>query len=306
MALISDIVKELALSTGTAEKSITVIARWLREDGLLSQKGHGRGAAQATPLDAARLLIALMIGGKIKNAPQAVRDFGQLLEEPHSRGGGDQEMSLENLCGLTDGHTFEDGLAAVIGFWGNEDAMRAMRKYINLRGELGVFFASLHSNHIFGSIQSLLVTYDYRHPTVHSSTAEPDQRPEPSSNDSLAAWDEVVARYQYGIESQRTVSDTLLRPLGAVVADLREPGSMQLRGERIAKTRDEITIIHEKRKRIAKASAVIKEKLERRKRKKAANTIQKENAALESEVETEAGWRPDTRVPDGKGGGGDG
>ena len=85
MALISDLVTELSVMSGIPEPSIAVVARRLREDGLLSQKGRGRGAAQATPLDAARLCIALMIGGKAKDASIVVADFGGLrLSQPTS------------------------------------------------------------------------------------------------------------------------------------------------------------------------------------------------------------------------------
>ena len=223
MALISHIVKELAESTGTAEKSITVIARWLREDGLLSQKGRGRGAAQATPLDAARLLIALMVGGKMKNAPQAVRDFGQLVSMIPSKEAGGRKINLENLCGLPDGHTFEEGLAALIGIWENEDAMRFVMDHRDLLTSGSRFMASLDDHNVRGSIHTGYTSYVYEHPTVFRWIAGPDQQHNPSGNDSAAALKKIHARYQSGIESKRSVSDALLRSLGEAVAQQREP-----------------------------------------------------------------------------------
>jgi len=239
MALISDIVKELALSTATAEKSVTVIARWLREDGLLSQKGRGRGAAQATPLDAARLLIALMVGGKIRNAPQAVRDYGQLVHSGHLPGAGDKRLSLENLCGLPDGHTFEEGLAALIGIWGNEGAMRTVRKQREVLGsKRDPFSATVFDFPVSGSIHTGDLVSKYEHPFMRRpKTGTPEQLTLDASSeeealsaavldDELAAsWEKVRDRYQSGIRSYRIARATLLRSLGEVVADLRERGS---------------------------------------------------------------------------------
>lgn len=247
MALISDIVKELALSTSTAEKSVTVIARWLREDGLLSQKGRGRGAAQATPLDAARLLIALMVGGKISNAPQVVRDFGQLVQSEPLPGAGDEKFNLENLCGLPDGHTFEEGLAALIGIWGNEGAMRAVRKQREVLGLKRVpFSATVFDTIVQGTILTGVLVSSYDPPIMRrSKTGMPEQLTLDASSeegalsaavldDELAvSWEEVRGRYRSGINSYRMVRATLLRSLGEVVADLREPGSMQLPDELI-------------------------------------------------------------------------
>src|SRR4051794_19773056 len=78
MALISDLATELSVVTGIPRETVSGVSRYLREAGLLSQKGRGRGAARATALDTARLCIALMVGGKAKNAPTVVSDFGAL------------------------------------------------------------------------------------------------------------------------------------------------------------------------------------------------------------------------------------
>ena len=47
----------IALATGFHDSNLRSISRRLREAGLLSQAGHGRGAATATPHDAALLLL---------------------------------------------------------------------------------------------------------------------------------------------------------------------------------------------------------------------------------------------------------
>lgn len=58
MALISDLISVCAQERLDTEATLTVFARRLREAGRLSQAGRGRGAAHATFLDGARLLIA--------------------------------------------------------------------------------------------------------------------------------------------------------------------------------------------------------------------------------------------------------
>ena len=225
MALISHLVKELALNTGTAEKSITVIARWLREDGLLSQKGRGRGAAQATPLDAARLLIALMVGGKIKDAPQAVRDFGQMVLIIPDTDGPEQMISLEELFGLPDNHTFEEGIAALIGIWGNEDALRAtMKILVSLWGEDTNFSATIRTNDLGTWINVGDADFEYMLPTM-AELFTLDIGSAGLSDRLRAAFSSVLVRYEFGIGSVRTVDEMLLRSLGEVVADLRKPGS---------------------------------------------------------------------------------
>ena len=235
MALISHLVKELALNTGTAEKSITVIARWLREDGLLSQKGRGRGAAQATPLDAARLLIALMVGGKMKNAPQAVRDFGQMVLSRDIR---DKQMiSLEELFGLPDDHTFEEGIAALIGMWGNEDALRATTKILDSLWEEYNFSASIQTSDLGAWIHVADAEFGYIDPTF-AELSTLDIGSAERFDRMKAAFTSVLVRYESGIASVRTVDDLLLRSLGEVVADLREPGSMQLPDELIPQSID--------------------------------------------------------------------
>jgi hypothetical protein len=166
-----------------------------------------------------------MVGGKAKNAPQAVRDFGQLVIRhdpviPGSR----QEPSVEELYGLPNGNTFEEGLAVLIEIWGNNDAMRALRKHLALTREDKVA-ALLNDRLVQGEVLIGDARNSYWHPCVLRWFAGPGKQLDPSGNDSPAAWEKFVARYRSGIDSRKSVDTDLLRPLGEVVADLREPGS---------------------------------------------------------------------------------
>ena len=57
---VPELAEFLAEATGLPDSSLRSISRRLREAGLLSQHGHGRGAAAATAEDAATLLLVAM------------------------------------------------------------------------------------------------------------------------------------------------------------------------------------------------------------------------------------------------------
>jgi hypothetical protein len=110
MPRVSDLCKDFALRFGFEEAYVSGVARYLREAGLLTQGARGVNAPHALPLDAARLLIALMAGGKAKDAATVVRDFGPMvsidLDEPHAF--------------IPEGSKYEDTLARVIERFGTD------------------------------------------------------------------------------------------------------------------------------------------------------------------------------------------
>ena len=165
MALISDLVVELSVISGIPEPSITVVARHLREAGLLSQKGRGRGAAGATPLDAARLCIALMLGRKAKDAPSVVKDFGQLqcwsaeVEPDHKY----SDFNLERVAGLKVGHSFEEGFTALIAVWTDTALVDKMEKRKGQMGFWPSMLATLSDGTLTGEIRFGVAHYDYSH-----------------------------------------------------------------------------------------------------------------------------------------------
>ena len=76
------LVRELSNATANflelPSPTVAMYTRRLREAGLISEKGRGRGAARATPLDAANLLIALAVNLGPERAAESVVDFGRL------------------------------------------------------------------------------------------------------------------------------------------------------------------------------------------------------------------------------------
>lgn len=75
MAKLSDLIPTLAQVLPMPEQTVAVIARSLRQERLLSTGGRGPGAADMTPEDCARLLLAIMATDQVKDAVRAVQTF---------------------------------------------------------------------------------------------------------------------------------------------------------------------------------------------------------------------------------------
>ena len=73
MGTLSGLVKAIAVVQGLDENQVLWIARYLREAGLITQGGRGRGGARMTVSDAANLLIGV-------NAPGAPKDSAALVQ----------------------------------------------------------------------------------------------------------------------------------------------------------------------------------------------------------------------------------
>lgn len=92
-----------------------MVVRRLREADLLTTGARGRHAPQTQPLDASRILTALLIQERTVDAPLAVHDFGTLVcietkVEEFPAVAPERHLELD----LPVGHLFEDGLAALI------------------------------------------------------------------------------------------------------------------------------------------------------------------------------------------------
>jgi hypothetical protein len=83
----------------------------LREAGLLTTGARGVNAPEMKPLDAARLLIGLMVTDKPSLAVAAVSDFGKLpCREPID----EETLDIPEMQKLADWHDLEEALATVI------------------------------------------------------------------------------------------------------------------------------------------------------------------------------------------------
>jgi hypothetical protein len=82
MARLSDLVQTVADATGETAASVTVIARFLREAGLIATGGRGPSAARMTAPDLASLLLAVTALGDSTKAGETVARVGNFLLEP--------------------------------------------------------------------------------------------------------------------------------------------------------------------------------------------------------------------------------
>ena len=72
MTQLSDLVRVIARVAGMEEVQVGWVARHLREAGLISQGGRGRGGAKMVARDAANLLIGICSVGSAKEIPDQV------------------------------------------------------------------------------------------------------------------------------------------------------------------------------------------------------------------------------------------
>lgn len=73
MARLSELVSAASRALRFEERSAGLCARYLREAGLIAQKGRGPSAAHMGPTDATNLLFAIMASDAIKDAPANTR-----------------------------------------------------------------------------------------------------------------------------------------------------------------------------------------------------------------------------------------
>jgi hypothetical protein len=110
-----DLAKGLAAGLGMPEAQIVVYDRYIRDAGLRSRKGRGRGAAQVTARDAANLVTAVLGTGEVKYAAHAVRRYSET--RPQRRASGKAlygALGISELAALPGEHSFVDALEALI------------------------------------------------------------------------------------------------------------------------------------------------------------------------------------------------
>ncbi|MFB0488397.1 hypothetical protein ABIE45_000983 [Methylobacterium sp. OAE515] len=107
MALLSTMVERIAEVEGVETAYASGIARYLREAGLLTQAGRGRGAAHMTSLDAARFLIGLNASATAKDAPEAVKVFEAITNNWET------QSDVSGVC--VKGETFLSAVVALLG-----------------------------------------------------------------------------------------------------------------------------------------------------------------------------------------------
>ncbi|WP_334061365.1 hypothetical protein [Limimaricola cinnabarinus] len=107
--------KLIADTYTTPEKSVIVYARLLKEAGLMTTGARGRNAPEMTPLDAARMTIALLTTDGPSQCVERVQRFGSIKFSPRFSKmiRGYETMSPDQFSNLFAGETLEEVLAQI-------------------------------------------------------------------------------------------------------------------------------------------------------------------------------------------------
>ena len=115
MATSPDLIKTASAATGLPLATVTDLDRRLAIAGLRSKGGRGPNAAKMTPLDAARLLTAVLASPQSNEAAEAVMRYEHTQPDTdRSNKGLFGKIGLDDLAALPAEHGFVDGLAALI------------------------------------------------------------------------------------------------------------------------------------------------------------------------------------------------
>lgn len=109
--------KMMAQTLTTPLSAVTDYSRRLKEAGLLSTGARGVNAPEMTPLDAARLLLAILTTPSPAQCVERVKRFGQIKYSPNFRKSyqGYQTIQPEEFGTLFQGETLEEVLASLFG-----------------------------------------------------------------------------------------------------------------------------------------------------------------------------------------------
>lgn len=109
--------KMIAHALTTPEASVINFARRLKEAGLLTTGARGRNAPEMTPMDAARLTLAILTTDSPLHCIERVLRFGQIKYSPNYKNfyRGHETIKPDDFTRLFQGETLEEVLAYMFG-----------------------------------------------------------------------------------------------------------------------------------------------------------------------------------------------
>lgn len=129
MAGPAQLIQAVSVTTGVPLPTVTDIDRRLVKVGLRSKGGRGRSAANMTPLDAARLLTAILAAPQATLSVEAVTRYAETKpDKTRSTDGLFRQVELDDLSRLPARHGFVDALAALIASVSTGSLHRLMAK----------------------------------------------------------------------------------------------------------------------------------------------------------------------------------
>lgn len=226
MARLSDLVLDLAAVLRMEATTINTYARHLREAGLLSQGGRGVNAAHVTALDAARLLIALMVDGYAKDAPQIVRDFGRAVLFLADEDEQPEDLQFRSLLGLEIGCSLEQFFAGIIELWADDE------KYHIMSANSEEYYAATALEIASVTVSATCFIKRGRY-EFHSREFHDLQTAALGDYSSFAAWDQMTERYFRGLRRTTNVATPELVRVGELLGGRRLPGQLPTREDEI-------------------------------------------------------------------------
>lgn len=209
MATPGQLMNALYAATGIPLPTIVDLDRKLVKGGLRTKGGRGLSAAQMTPLDAARLLTALLASGHANTAVEAVKRYTstQCDRERSSR---DQfgAAHFDELTSLPAHHGFVDALAAVIAAASTGSLAKLVDDEKGSTPHIEVFALTRATRgriRISGLPNGLTVSMEY----ISQSTAKKKGRPSRQANNEQGGGD---------LEQSRRITERTLFPVARILA----------------------------------------------------------------------------------------
>jgi hypothetical protein len=228
------------------EATVSGAFRVLRENGLMTSGARGVNAPDMTDLDAARILIAMLVNERPAYAERSVRDFGQLVcvNFRAADGGSLSSKSRKEFKrlaagftlqarGLTNRHTFEQAVAELIRMYGDDrDKDYWIHSLVEIP-EHGRFDPYTIIEVVPGDLQAGIIMqgniYSYDDPLICPIDRRQDDGTEMVSVDLDVeeAHDMKVSRYSTAIKSSRSITARQIFALARLIREGSPPGRSQ-------------------------------------------------------------------------------
>lgn len=225
------------------EPTISGAFRVLRESGLMTSGARGVNAPDMTDLDAARMLIAMLVNERPAYAESGVRDFGQLIctdfrpvnfegtgvdlkqREFVSMADAAKSFTLD-ARGLPERHSFEQAVAELVRMYGDDrDQPYWQSSQIDIgdRGRLDPHTTiEVLASELTATIRMQGNVYEYTDPLIDPASWGNGQTPDEITADADAeeAHELKLARYSTAIRSVRSIDTIQITALARMLREV--------------------------------------------------------------------------------------
>lgn len=214
---------------GIAKPTVSVAFRALREAGLMTSGGRGRGAPDMSHLDLARLLQTFLVTESPAVAVGAVQDFGGMVCSDAHLSGDDRlrPFSFE-AKGLDDIHSFEEAVCEIIRTYSEDRDEDYFREGCHENERLGTILPRCD---ITVNVSALSATINFNGNVYHYIDRDlfacgrmAEEIEDPSDVDDIGEmlvrseacrdrWQNRFALYRANIRVERSVNTAVIDPL---------------------------------------------------------------------------------------------